>query len=75
MSRVVVPNLATNRRLRVGLSVFGLVVGLFVAFVIGSPGASGILMSSLAILISSLTLWQERSARSQASPGHPSDSN
>jgi hypothetical protein len=75
MSRVVVPNLATNWKVRVGLSVFGLAVGLFIAFVIGSPGASGIVMSGFAILISSVTLWQERSARSQASSGRVSDSN
>jgi hypothetical protein len=75
MSRVVVPNLAANRKVRVGLSVFGLAVGLFIAFVIGSPGVSGIVMGGFAILISSVTLWQERLARSQASPGRTSDSN
>jgi len=74
MSRVV-PNLATSWKARIGLSAFGVAVGLFIAFVIGSPGASGIVMGGFAILISSVGLLQERSARLQASPGRASDSN
>lgn len=74
MIRVAVPNLATDRKARVGVAVLGLAIGLTVALVTGNLGVSGMVMGGSALLINAVRYRQERAAR-QASPGHASDSN
>lgn len=75
MIRIAVPNLATDQKARVGAAVLGLAIGLTVALVTGSLGASGMAMGGSAMLINAVRYWQERAGRSQASPGRASDSN
>lgn len=75
MIRVAVPNLATDRKARVGVAVLGLAIGLTVALVTGSLGLSGMAMGGAAMLINAVRYWQERAARLQASPSRASDSN
>ena len=75
MSRVAVPNLATDCKARVGASVLALAVGLAVALATGSPGASAIVLGGFGILIGLVRYRQERAARSQAPQSRASDSN
>ena len=75
MSRVVVPNLATDWKARVGASVLALAIGLGVALATGNLGVSGIVLGGYGMLIGLVRLRQERSARLQDSPGRASNSN
>jgi hypothetical protein len=75
MSRVVVPNLATDWKARVGVAAVGIAIGLIVTLVTRNLGVSGMVMGSYALLINLVRYRQERALRLQASSGHPSDSN
>lgn len=75
MSRVAVPNLATDWKARVGVAALALAIGLAVALATGSLGASAIVMGVSGVLISLVRFWQERATRSQAPQSQASDSN
>jgi 4-amino-4-deoxy-L-arabinose transferase-like glycosyltransferase len=74
MSRVAVPNLATDWKARVGAAVLALAIGLVVALATGDLGMSAIVLGGSGILISLVRFWQERATRSQAPQGQASDS-
>jgi len=67
MIRVAVPNLATDPKARVGVSVLAVALCLTVALVTGNLGVSGMVAGGSGLLINGVRHWQERAARPQAS--------